>query len=680
MASLAEDRLAALKQQIYDLEHQIYVLEFPPRDRGELRQLRRALAALEAETGGPTADSPTLRKGRGPRDAFGTGTHDAPWFDPPAVQSVAELKAFHGRMATDSPDSTFVATATMPGVDVAVTYVDGQLEQAIVRGDGRQGDDITDNIRTLPSVPIRLRSPGTQTDSRVTKPTGQGFGPSTATPVPAYPSRLQVRLTVALRNVDLTALDRRRVDAGDPPYVLPRGAAMSCLRRLDSRITAVRRLRAFATGCATPPPGIDSQWQLLGALKSWGFAVQAITWRCRGLQEVLDFVAALQQQAPTYDYPLEGGRLIANRIGAGTPNLEARLSFPPPGRPAVVNRVYHAVGRGGAILPVALVAPAPEHKLPVPERAPVPAIGQAVSPLSTGTEIRVRPGPVAPIITLADEGAPLTAAPLTACPACRGPLESPRDEPFVRCVSLACIGRARARLLHLVGPRGLRLAPMNVKAVDRLIAELGPLDVPSFFALDEEAIQRFAPGHSATILEALGDARRMPLWRFLYLSAIAYVCEHEARALVRHVQTVDRLRLLTSSDLDRIDGLSPQAARSLAAWLESEGRVALSRATEVGLTLLGDDEAFSAPFLGKTVVVAGELEWGAAQVADEIERRGGIIQADVGRDTDLVVVGTSAQKTFDTAVMYGVPVIEEAAVNDVLRRTGPQSEPPNEPT
>ncbi len=673
MALRPEDRLTSLKNEIYDLEHRTYVLEYPPPDARKLPELLRALEALEADQGGPAPDSPSLRRGCPPRNAFAWGAHDATWSDPPAVQSVAELKAFHARLPTDGPDSldnTFVASATMPGVDVALTYEEGVLRQAILRGDGHRGEDVTDNVRTIRSVPLRLKVPGSQTESRVTKVTGQSSGPSTATPVPPFPARLQVRVTVILRNVDQTALDRRRVDCGDPPYVLPQGAAMSSIRRLDSTVTASRRLRAFAVGCAIPPPGFDSYWQVLSALKSWGFAVQAITWRCRGLQEILDFVAALQQQAPTYEYPLEGGLLVANRFTSTEAPVEARLTFPPPGRPALVNRVYFAVGRGGAILPVALVAKAPEHEAPVPERAPVPAFdGYRPLPVGPGDRIRVRPGPVAPVMTV-ESGPSEARLLLSECPACGAAVDVPVDEPFVRCVNLYCTGRARARLLHLVGPRGLRLSELTVKAVDRLLAELGSVDVPAFFSLEADRIDVLSPGVGAKVSKAIADARRMPLWRFLYLSAIPHVSEHEARLVGRRVRSAERFESLQPEDIDRIEGLSPEAARGLENWMRNEGQLAFTRARQAGITLLGDDEAFSAPFLGKTVVVAGELQGGAVFIADEIERRGGLIQARVGRDTDLLVTGRSAQKVCDTAVMYGVPILGEAEVSEVLRRTG----------
>ncbi|MEM7675273.1 MAG: hypothetical protein AAF449_04625, partial [Myxococcota bacterium] len=195
------------------------------------------------------------------------------------------------------------------------------------------------------------------------------------------------------------------------------------------------------------------------------------------------------------------------------------------------------------------------------------------------------------------------------------------------------------------------------------------LDVAEFLGLDSASIERFAPGLGAKIVKDLASVKRMPLWRFFYLSAIPHLCENQARALVRHVRSVDRLETLIPSGLSMVSGVAPEANHAFNDWLKVSGRRALRRAREVGLTLLGDDEVFSAPFLGKRVVVAGEVEQGAGQLADEIERRGGIIEARVGRMTDLVIVGQAAQSVFDAAVMYNVPILEEKAVVEVLRST-----------
>ncbi len=640
----------------------------------ELERLRRALAALEAEGVPRTPDSPTWRWGGLPRASFLFEGHRRRWDDPPAVQSVAELRAHHAAVAALDPEASYVASAAIPGAEVVIEYRSGVLSRAVLRGDGLRGEDITDNVRTIPSVPLRLRSPGTITESRITKLTRQALGPSTLAPVPPFPEELYVRALVSLRLTDFVALDRRRVDAGDPPYVSVKGAVHGCVRRLDPRLTASTPLKAFALGLDQPGPDLDTEWKALSALKSWGFAVSPIVWKTKGLQEVLDFVAALQQAAPQFEYPLDGGVLAVNHPGLaarlssnGLPSM-VRLAFPPPGRPATVSKLYWAVGRAGSLLPVAQLVKPLDSELPVPERAPVPAdLRGLLVPLRVGSMVRVRPGAAAPISVL--EAGPGEPPVVERCPACGNALESVADEPFRWCSNVLCPGRIRARLLHLVGPRGLRLNSVSLKLLERLIAELGVADLADIIGLDPARLDRLAPGQGAVFAAELREAQVMPLWKVLYLAGIPHVGEHAARIVAHHVCNVARLRALTPHEALRIPNLWPDASAGLARWVAQGGLRLVDRLEGAGVKLVSGPETFPAPFLGRVLVVAGELELGHAQATDEIERRGGLVQARVGRLTDLLVVGERAEREFDAAAMYNVPVIGEAQFRLLLEDT-----------
>lgn len=667
-----EDRVTALEHRIADLEHRIHVLEHPMRPKRELDGAMAELRALHAAGAPLPPTSPLWRDGGPPRGDFETARHRSEWPDPPAVQSVPDLKQMHAAVAARESDPTYVASATMPGVEVVITYVNGQLARAVLRGDGVEGDDVTDNVRAVPSVPLKLRPAGSITESRVTKLTRQALGPATLSPVPPFPPELHIRVTFAIRTLDLVALDRRRVDAGEPPYVEPRAATFGSLRRLDPRITATRRLKAFAIGCDAPPPGIDSEWQLLGALKSWGFSVLPVTWRCKGLQEVLDFVAALQQIAPTFEYPLEGGSLVVNRLAFGSepedPPRAVKLVFPAPGRSALVKKTYHAVGRGGCLLPVALLEKDPATNLPVPERAPVPprdgADGLRLAP---GTKVKVRPGSVAPVVAVDGPG---EAAPHPRqCPACGTALHAASDEPFRVCVNSDCVGRARGRLLHVAGPRGLGLESLDVKLVDRLIGEHGLREGIELFELDPAKVEALSPGSGERFAAEMRAARRMPLWRLLYLVAIPHVSEHAARVIAHHVVDLDRLERLSPREALEVPNLPAESAIGLSRWLESDGPRTFTRVRAIGLELVDAKEAFCAPFLGQNVVLAGKLARGAAHAGDEIERRGGLLHANVGRLTDLLVHGEGGEREFDTAAMYRVPVVDERAFEHLLARS-----------
>lgn len=674
--SSSEERARALREELAQHDHRIHVLEHPVISAREYARLRQELEDLEVAGASVQLDSASLRRGGTVRTVFDVIAHRSPWPELPKVQSVAELRAYHARIAElEGTDPTYVASATIPGVDVELRYIRGVLDRAVTRGDGMRGEDLTDNVRTIGMVPLILRPPGTQASSRVTKLTREALGPSSISPVPPFPEELIVRGIVAMRIADITALDRRRVDSGEPPYISARGAVSCSLRRLDPRITASRRLSFFASGSLGLPANVDSEWQLFSALKSWGFAVLPVSWRCTGIGEVLDFIATLHQLAPSFDYPLEGGTLRLNHppISAASekvmPPPAVSLSFPAPGRPAVVSSVYFAVGRGGAVLPVAMIDRAPGHDLPVPERAPIPAeSSELMLPVKKGTPIRVRPGSVAPIISIDRfEGGALS---LEQCPVCTHPLKRANDEPFGRCESPSCRGRARARLLHLIGPRGLKLDSINVKVVDRLLVEPGILDAIDLMTLDPQVIEAISPGRGESFKNELSRARRLPLWRLLYLVAIPNVSEHSARAIAQFVFDVARLEKMAEKPSDEIPFVPLEASKSFARWLGSEGLRAIKRLKTAGFEILDATHAFPAPLLGRRIHVAGELEQlGNVHAMDEIERRGGVIVPALSRTTDFVIAGKNSGKAIESAKHYDVTVLEEIALSKLIQTT-----------
>ncbi|MCK6547242.1 hypothetical protein L6R52_15430 [Myxococcota bacterium] len=675
-----EERARQLREDLAHHEHRFHVLEHPVVRPAEHARLRRELEELE-QRGVPVAlDSASRRRGGLPRARMDVDAHRERWLELPRIQSVAELRAHHARVAElEGAEPTYVASATIPGVEVALTYERGVLVRALTRGDGVRGEDVTDNVRTIGSVPLALRPPGSVTGSRVTKLTREALGPQTISPVPPFPEQLHVRGIVSMRLADITALDRRRVDSGEPPYILPKGAVACSLRRLDPRVTASRRLVFFASGTDRWPDGIDSAWQVLGALKSWGFAVLPVTWRCAGLPEVLDFISTLHQIAPTFEYALEGGMLRVNRASfamraraahEASPTPEAvSLTFPAPGRPAIVSSVYFAVGRGGAVLPVAMIEKAPGTDLPVPERAPVPAdTVDAMLPVKKGTAIRVRPGSVAPIVTLERfEGGWLQ---VDACPVCATPLKRAVDEPFGHCENVACRGRARARLLHLIGPRGLKLDSITPKIVDRLLVEPGISDAADLMTLDPNVVEQLAPGRGDAFRAELKRAKQLPLWRLLYLVAIPHVSEHAARTIAHHVFDLERLERLGEDDCRALPNVAPEASRGLWRWLSQEAPRTLKRLKAAGVEVLDGARSFPAPFLGKSVCVAGELEeLGNVHVMDEIERRGGHIVARPSRTTDFLVAGKNAERALEAAKGYGTTILEESALARLFQTT-----------
>lgn len=651
------------------------MLEYPLIGKRRYLEMRQELAALEDEIGGPLPpDSATHRLGHTQQPSIKTVSHAAPWPSPPSLRSPAELRRYHeGVVTREGQGVAYVGGARLTGVEVGLRYVGGILEQAVSRGHGGKGEDLTVNIRTIGSVPLALRPPGSITESRVTRLTKQALGPSTTTPVPPFPESLVVRGIVTARLSDLAALDRRRIDAGDAPYVDPLAAVETSLRQLDGRVTSSRPLRFFAHGVAQPQEGLDSTWQLLGALKSWGFRVVPLAWRCVGFDEVLDFVSALQQAKPGFEYPLEGGMLSIGRIAEeeGAPR-SVLLSFASLGKKTAVASVYRAVGRGGGVSPVALLDRSKDPDGALPEGAPIPAMsGGRVLPLEAGAAVRVLSGAVAPYVVAESLGetkpSPSVSSPL--CPSCQATLTVSAEDPFARCENPACKGRARARVLHLVGPRGLALSSITPRVAESLLGQ-SRAPLADLYALDPIAVERAQPGAAEAFKAERDRHRRLPLWKVLHLASISAVSERAARLVASYFEEVDPLIEVGPARLAQVPGLPPEAVAPLTEWLEGEGRILFGRLSELDVRIEGESTSFAAPFRGKTLVLAGKLDrYTAEQVAEEVERRAGTLDLRVSRNTDFVILGRDPGEAVALAEAYNVLTLDEAALASVLRQT-----------
>ncbi len=652
-----DESLERLRQRLRDLEHRAEVLEHPAVPEVERRAAMAELLARESDQDRPPPlDSPSWRMGR--LGSVGPGRREqgvAPSLLP-AIHGVAELKAHHQKSeARTEGEVIYVASAQPSGVDLSLRYEDGVLVRAVLSNVYGMARDVTEAVRTVRTVPLRLRRPGSTTESRATKPSHRGFGPSTLTPTPPYPPVLEVLARAVIRTADLAALDRARVDAGEPPYVLPEGAVAHSLAASDPRVAAVRPLRVLAVE-AVEAPGIDSWWQMLGALKSWGFAIMPLTWRCKGLQEVLDFVAALQQAAPSFEIALEGGTLTHHRPPPEGLPRTVRLAFPPVGRVSAVDKIYHAVSRTGTLLPVVQLGRAADGP-PLPERAPVPASAAGLVSLRPGQSVRVRPGGVAPAV-VPEVLSPVGPEPTPGCPSCTAP---PRGGLHKVCASPRCPGRDRALLAHLAGPRGLRLPSLSPDLIDRLLAERGPLDLPAVLGLDGDEIDRMAPGAGARFAAERAEWTRLAGWRVLYWAGIRQLGERGARLVLQQAFSLGRLFEMRPSELLDLEGVEPGALEALLEWLRGPGPDFLARLRATGVDLLDARAAFPAPFCHQRVVVDGRFAAGAHHIVDEIERKGGRVEPRVNRTTDFVVLGERADRTRDAAAVYALPVLDETA-------------------
>ena len=670
--SETELRARALREAIANHEHRAYVLEAPEISDAQESRLRTELDQLEAQQSTVPLDSPGRRRPSPPREMFVRAMHMPPWEDVPELRSPMALRAFYERLtaAHDGRDPVLVGTGWMTGAEVALTYSDGILRSAVLRGDGLEGEDVTDNVRTIPSVPLRLRPPGSFTVSRDDRPSGRAPRPSTLNPVPPFPDELVVQGVLTMRDLDLVALDRQRADSAVPPYVDASAAAVASVRALDPAVTASRPLCFFAFSAAPVLNGVDSYWQLIGVLKSWGFRVSPAHWRCEGIEEVVDFVSALGREKTSFAYPLSGGVLTLDPLQEVPEGVfgTVRLKFISYGKQARVKSVYRAVGRGGAVLPLALLEAMDDGD--VPDVAPIPAVdGASILDVEAGAVLRVLTGGGTPLLQPPSDEAEPRAAPLERCPSCDGPLRHPADEPAAYCDNLNCKGRVRSRWLHLMGPRGVASTQLPRRVVESLSQGAGPqlLDV---YQLDPAALEGLDPETAASFAEDIAGARRLPLWRLLYLSDIPGLGERSARAIAARVRDLDGFAaFVRGEDAPVVPGADPASVVSVRAWGAGPGMGRIEALLELGVEILDDASVFSAPLSGRRVAVEGKLTKLTSElVQDEIERRGGTVDMNFSRCCDILITGEVSHEIRALAREAGIPAVTEDEFIDFLHR------------
>jgi len=479
-----------------------------------------------------------------------------------------------------------------------------------------------------------------------------------------------------MRNTDFLALDRRRIDAGQPPYVDPKAAVISSVRSLDPRLTASRRLQFFAEDVRSEVSSVETYWQLLSALKSWGFCVTPLMWRCEGLPEVLDFVSALQQERRQFEYPLSGGGLHVDRLFGlqQDPQVSrsARLVFQQSGPEATVKSVYRAIGRTGAVLSVALLEAVTSTEGEIPDGAPIPASsGSSVLGVRAGTLVRIiKDESKPPLIRLMERAEILNVPRIEKCPSCKSELRHSEDEPFLYCDNKTCPGRVRSRLLHLIGPNGLNLQSLSIRTAEAL---LGGQDVnlARVLTLDPKDVEANAPGTSAAFAADIAKLKKVPFWKALYLSGIDHLSEQDARCLAAFVSNLEGLKRLGDykRPLEHICGMSPESYDGVSRWLEESGLESLQSLSDAKFELLDDRVAYSAVFRGRRVVVAGEFKHlTQEQIRNDVERYGGRVDFKVTRMTDLLIVGAEAKLELDAGRYYGTTLMTEALFISVLRQ------------
>ncbi|MCW2813279.1 MAG: ligA [Nocardioides sp.] len=676
----AREEHRVLSEQVDDARWRYYVLDDPSLDDADFDKRLRRLEELEEQF--PelrTPDSPTQKVGGAVSTEFTAVDHLQRMESLDNAFSTEELEAWHGRLARDGVEApALLCELKVDGLAINLLYEDGRLVRALTRGDGRTGEDVTPNVKTIDSVPHRLAG----TDEF---------------PVPRL---LEVRGEVFLPTQAFERLNESMTDAGKPVFANPRNAAAGSLRQKDPRVTATRALGMVCHGIGARE-GFEplAQSQAYDALRAWGLPTSDRARVVAGLDEVEEFVAHYGEHRHDVEHEIDGVVVkvddvaLQRRLGSTSraPRWAIAFKYPPEEVNTLLLAIEVQVGRTGRVSPFGLMEPT---------RVAGSTVGKAT--LHNAHEVKrkdVRPGDtvvlrkagdvipeiVGPVLALRPEGLPEWVMP-TECPACGTPLAQQKEgDRDLRCPNHeACPAQARERLSHVAGRGAFDIEGLGYEAATALLEAGVVANEGDVFDLDVEQMLRVplftrAPrkgeegqqlsANGQRLLDNLGERKQVPLWRVLVALSIRHVGPAAARALAQEFGSMAAIRAATEEQLAAAEGVGPTIAEAVIAWFEVPWHAAIVESWERSGVSMADERDESVPrtLEGLTIVVTGSLvDFSRDSAKEAILARGGKASGSVSKKTDYVVVGDNAGTKADKAEQLGVRVLDEDGFKALL--------------
>jgi DNA ligase (NAD+) len=628
-----------------------------------------------------TADSPTQRVGGKPLDSFGSVKHAMPMLSirTETDTEASGAEAFDTRIRKElglrdtDPAVDYVAELKFDGLAMSLRYEQGVLVQAATRGDGEMGEDVTHNIRTIGQIPLRLQA-------------------EAALPVPAL---LEVRGEVYMARSDFEALNerqRQRIAAGDKgekTFVNPRNAAAGAVRQLDPNIAAQRPLSFFAYGLGniTPVeqggPAFETHFQLLMALKNWGFPVAAQTSVVQGAAGLVDFHQRIGQARDALPFDIDGvvykvNSLLAQRqLGFVTrePRWAVAHKYPAQEELTTVQAIEVQVGRTGKLTPVAKLAPvfvggvtvtnATLHNEDEARRKDV-RVGDTVVVRRAGDVI---PEVVSVVLEKRLQDAQMFTM-LHQCPVCNSPAVREEGEADYRCTGgLFCSAQRKQAILHFAHRRAVEIEDLGDKLVDQLVDAGLVNTLPDIYRLGFTALatlDRMADKSANNVLASIEKSKQTTLPRFLFGLGIRHVGEATAKELARHFGKMDAIMDATVDQLLQVPDVGPIVAQSLRTFFDqAHNREVVEQLRACGVTWTEGEPSAGAslPLAGQTYVLTGTLPTlSRDQAKDMLEALGAKVAGSVSKKTHGVVAGAEAGSKLDKAQELGIPLMDEAAL------------------
>ena len=661
-----QQRASALREQLNHHNYLYYVLDNPEVPDAEYDRLLRELQALEEKH--PellTADSPTQRVGAAPLKAFNEVAHEVPMLSLNNCFNEQELADFDRRVreGLEKDNIEYVAEPKLDGLAISLLYEKGVLVRGATRGDGSKGEDVTQNIRTIDTIPLRLQGKD-------------------------YPERIEVRGEVIMTKAGFVKLNERQSMNNDKTFANPRNAAAGSLRQLDSRITATRPLEFYCYGVGISTQALpDCHSKVLQQLKTWGFRLNPEVKVVQGMQACLDYYNSIQIKRDALDYDIDGVVYKVDRISdqeilgfvSRAPRWAIAYKFPAQEEMTILNGIDVQVGRTGALTPVARLEPvfvggvtvtnATLHNQDEIDRKDV-RIGDTVIVRRAGDVI---PEVVGAVISKRPRGARKFKMP-NKCPVCGSEVVRLENESVARCSGgLYCGAQQKEAIKHFASRKAMDIDGLGDKLVEQLVDEGLIHNVADLYVLKVEQLsklERMAEKSAQNLIDALEKSKATTLERFIFALGIRQVGETTARTLAFHYGSVESLMKAKAVDLLEVDDVGPIVAESIETFFQQRHNdEVIDKLIAAGIhwpAIQKSDEA-ALTLAGKTFVVTGTLSsMGRNEAKAALLARGAKVAGSVSRKTDYVVVGADPGSKADKAEALGVTMLDEDAFLGML--------------
>ncbi len=659
-------RMEALRDQLQEHNYRYYVLDDPVVSDAEYDRLLRELQELESDHPDLiSSDSPTQRVGAHPSEGFDTVAHRIPMLSLGNAFSEEEVAEFDRRVREqlDLDEVVYSAEPKLDGVAIALRYERGRLKLAATRGDGRSGEDVTTNVRTIRAVPLKLRGDG-------------------------IPETLEVRGEIFMTRSGFSELNERLADAGEKTFVNPRNAASGSLRQLDSRITARRPLHFYCYQAATTDdlPGCHSE--ILERLREMGLPVSPEARKVHGLEGLLDYYGKAGERRDRLDYDIDGVVYKVDDLDqqqelgfvSRAPRWAIAHKFPAQEEITRLLAIEVQVGRTGALTPVARLDP-----------VFVGGVTVTNATLHNADEVRrkdVRPGDYV-VVRRAGDVIPEIVRSIPerreqaleqwqmpdSCPECGSAVEQVEGEAAARCTGgLVCPAQRKRALEHFASRTAMDIDGLGEKVIAQLVERDLVHSPADLYSLDRDALaglERMGEKSADNLIAALEDSKRVTLGRLLYALGIREVGAVTAQALARHFGTLDALVAAPVEALESVRDVGPVVARHVHAFFdEAHNRKVIDELLAAGVRYEPEEataEAGELPLAGCTYVLTGSLSGlTRSEAKKRLEALGARVTGSVSKNTTALVAGDSPGSKLDRARELGIEVLDEDALGKLL--------------